>query len=82
MLKTGMRGSMGRDHRRILGRSILERWLSFFWSRGGLIFIVVIVALPRKIFWSFVLVGRAALGKKKGQSAQGISQLMEWRRTY
>lgn len=67
MLKTGMRGNLRRDHRRILGRGILVRLLRFFWSRGSLIFLVVIVALPSKVFGSFVLMGRADLEAHSSQ---------------
>ena len=63
MLKTGMCGSIGRDHRRILARL-----LYFFWSRSGLIFIVIVIALPRKILWSFVLMGRATLERNRAVS--------------
>lgn len=44
MLKSGMRGNMRRDHRHILRRGILVQLLRFVWSRGSLVFLVVIVA--------------------------------------
>lgn len=67
MLKSGMRGNMRRDHRRVLGRGILVRLLRFVWSRGSLVFLVVIVAFSRKVFGSFVLMGRAKLEKHGSQ---------------
>lgn len=66
MLKTRVCGNMRRDP-----GGILVRRLRFFWGWSGLVFVVVIVALPGKIFWSFAFMRGAKLGHLSARYSTG-----------
>lgn len=63
MLETGLLEMGWNDGVRLLS-------LDFFGCRGHLVFVIVVAALTGEIIWSFVLMRRAELERKKMISEQ------------